>query len=100
MAKIPDKKKYMKAYYEANKDKINTQMKAYREANKDKINAQTKAYREANYTAIPSFGSFKGQKHLCYTNGMTKEITKEMVSKIRNNVLKKVIKNPRKFLGE
>ena len=37
-----------KAYYEANKDKISAQMKAYREANKDKIKAQKKAYYEAN----------------------------------------------------
>ena len=32
-----ERKVYWKAYYKANKDKINEQQKAYREANKDKI---------------------------------------------------------------
>jgi len=41
-----------KAYYEANKKKLNAQTKAYREANKDKISAQMKAYREANKDKI------------------------------------------------
>lgn len=41
-------KAYDKAYYEANKNKINAQYKAYREANKDKINAQYKVWYEAN----------------------------------------------------
>jgi hypothetical protein len=75
------------------KNKIAKQKKAYREANKDKI----KAYREANYTKIPTFGS-KGQRRLVYTNGMTKEITQEMVNKIKDRVFKRAIKHPERLL--
>ena len=39
-----DRQEYMKAYYEANKEKLKAQNKAYRGANRDK----QKAYREAN----------------------------------------------------
>jgi len=37
-----------KAYYEANKEKIADKAKAYRGSNKDKVASENKAYREAN----------------------------------------------------
>jgi len=43
-----DKKAYMKAYRQANKEKIAAQQKAHDEANKEKIAAQRKARYEAN----------------------------------------------------
>ena len=48
MTKEENRKDYMKAYREANKEKIAAQQKAYKEANREKIAAQQKAYREAN----------------------------------------------------
>lgn len=39
---------YRKAYREANREKMAAQEKAYREANSEKRNAQKKAYRKAN----------------------------------------------------
>ena len=43
-----DKKEYMKAWYQANKEKSKrTKQKAYYEANKEKIKAIKKAYNEA-----------------------------------------------------
>ncbi len=42
----------IKAYNEANKEKIAEQKKAYHEANKEKIAAQSKAYHEANKEKI------------------------------------------------
>ena len=41
-----------KAYYEANKDKIAERSKTYRQANKEKIAKRDKAYREANKEKI------------------------------------------------
>jgi len=54
MMKLIKKKRVAraKAYYQANKEKINAKTKAYREANKEKISAQKKAYREANKEKI------------------------------------------------
>ena len=46
------RKAYFKAYYEANKEKINARDKAYYEANKEKISAQKKAYYKANKEKI------------------------------------------------
>ena len=39
---------YAKAYYEANKEKVDAQRRGYLEANKEKISAQKKAYYYAN----------------------------------------------------
>ena len=43
-----EKRAYMKAYREANKESLAAKKKAYREANKEKIASKDKAYREAN----------------------------------------------------
>ena len=45
----------IKAYREANKDKIAEKGKAYREANKDKIKAYYEAYYEANKDKIKAY---------------------------------------------
>ena len=45
---IKYKNAHQKAYYEANKDKINEYNKAYNESNKDKLKEQRKEYYEAN----------------------------------------------------
>ena len=45
---LEKKKATQKAYYEANKERLNAQSKAHYEANKDKRNAQSKAWYEAN----------------------------------------------------
>lgn len=42
------RKAYLKAYYEANRDRIMAKDKAYYEANRESRLAQRKAYREAN----------------------------------------------------
>jgi len=48
----PRCKSCVKAYYEANKEKIVERIKAYNEANKEKIAEQKKAYNEANKEKI------------------------------------------------
>lgn len=45
-------RKENKAYFEANKDKINAQTRALRQINKDKINAQKRAWRKAKKDKI------------------------------------------------
>ena len=85
---------YFKAYYEANKDKIAEKGKAYYEANKDKI---AERFRNTHIN-IPLLGG-RGGKSSMYTNGVTKEIKKQL-PKIVNDVLEDCIKNPRKFLDD
>jgi len=47
--KDPEKRKACcKAYYEANREKINVVNKAYKEANREELYAANKVYREAN----------------------------------------------------
>lgn len=46
---------YIKAYYEANKEKIAAQQKTYRDANKEKVAAYQKAYRDANKEQLKAY---------------------------------------------
>ena len=51
-----DKKEYMKAYYQANKEKVKEQTKAYYEANKEKRNAQKREYYKKNKEELKASG--------------------------------------------
>ena len=73
-----DRKEYLKAYREANKDKIAEQMKAYREANKDKIAEQMKAYREARKK---EWESLSDEEQLELMNRKAKEISRNQSPK-------------------
>ena len=55
-------KEKVKAYREANKEKIAEQYKAYREANKEKIAEQCKAYREANKEKMKAYREANKEK--------------------------------------
>lgn len=84
---LPERE-YWKAYCEANKDKIAKQKKAYYEANKDKITKMGKIYREAKLKHqkehpeeyLNVFGT------RVYTNGITKEVKKELPNIINNKI--------------
>lgn len=66
----------MKAYREANKDKIAERMKAYYEANKDKMAERMKAYYEAKKKAWENL-SYEKQLELLYKR--SKEILDEVI---------------------
>ena len=77
-------KEYFKAYREANKDKL----KAYYEANKDKIAEKSKAYYEAKQKHQKEhpeeYLNVLGKK--IYTNGVTKDMEKELPNLINNKI--------------
>ena len=87
-------KSYSKAYYEANKDKIKAyqeankdKIKAYREANKDKIREQKKAYQEANKDKIRAYKKEWGEANRDKINLYRKQKKKEdPLFKLRGNI--------------
>jgi hypothetical protein len=81
MKSTEEQKAYQKAYYEANKEKINAINKAYNEANKEKIKEYQKEYNKAYYEA-------NKDKHKAYQKEYyeaTKEANKEQ-KKERNKL--------------
>ena len=59
-----------------------------------------KEYHRKNYTSIPCFGkSNKGAIGKVFTNGFTEQM-RELVPKIKNDVLNDCIKHPRKYLED
>ena len=78
------RKEYFKAYCEANKDKIAEKGKAYREANKDKIKAYCEAKQKHQKEHPEEYLKVLGTN--VYTNGVTKEMEKQLPELIDKKV--------------
>ena len=78
MSKGESRREYMKAYRQANKEKIKIQRKAYYEANKEKFNSNSKPYTEA-----------KKEKKKAY-NKAYKEANKEKLKAYYENNKEKI----------
>lgn len=87
------RKKYFKAYYEANKDKIAKQSKAYYEKNKDKIAKQFKAYYEKKNKEFVKIPCPIGNKEVeyVYADGVAEELQKK-IPKITQKIMLKLLK--------
>ena len=78
-----------KAYHEANKEKIAEKKKAYYEANKEKVAAQNKAYRENNKEKIAAYRKDNNEK-VAAQNKAYRENNKEKIAAYRKDNKEKI----------
>lgn len=90
---------YAKAYYEANKEKLNAYSKAYYEVNKEKRIAYSKAYYEANKEKLEKIKAYKKAYMKAYREAKKKEAEnpkKQTNATQTNNPSNEIQNHPRK----
>lgn len=78
-----ERKAYLKAYYQANKAKLNKGNKDYRDNNKDKIKAYQKAYREINQDKLKEYQQGRTEYFKNYQANRSKS---DKLFKLKHNI--------------